>query len=122
MMAPLHCCPLVHKTTMMLPNDLNGVVLNHEMFSAAGNQIGDVCEGDTDGDGVTDKDDHCPRNPSLQGTYFRPHTVVDLLPGINQSDWQFTDNGAEVRQLAHIDRPAMLIGESMGLRCDSLLT
>ena len=84
---------------------------NNKIFSVAGNKIGDVCEGDTDSDGVLDKDDHCPRNPNIQGTDLRPYTVVDLLPGVNQSDWRFSHNGAEVRQVADLDHPVMLIGE-----------
>ena len=79
----------------------------------AGNKIGDVCEGDTDGDGVLDKDDHCPRNPSIQGTDFHKYTVVDLLPGVNQSQWVLSHKGAEIRQVADIDRPVMLIGECL---------
>ena len=85
------------------------------MFSVTGNKIGDVCEGDTDGDGVLDNNDHSPRNPRIQGTDLRPYTVVDLLPVVNQSDWRLSHSGSEVRQVADIDRPVMLIGECIGV-------
>ncbi|KAI0208334.1 Thrombospondin-2, partial [Lamellibrachia satsuma] len=83
---------------------------NPNQEDANGNKIGDVCEGDTDGDGVLDNNDHSPRNPRIQGTDLRPYTVVDLLPVVNQSDWRLSHNGSEVRQVADIDRPVMLIG------------
>ena len=76
-----------------------------------GDNIGDVCEDDTDGDGVLNNDDHCPRNPHIQGTDFHNYTVVDLYPGGDKSKWLLFDNGAEIRQVAEVDRPVMLIGE-----------
>ena len=79
------------------------------MFS--GDNIGDICEDDMDGDGVFNNDDHCPRNPKIQGTDFHNYTVVDLYPGGDQSKWLLFDNGAEIRQVAEVDRPVMLIGK-----------
>ena len=88
----------------------NKVLLCHNNMSL-GNSIGDVCEGDMDGDNVLDNDDHCPKNPRIQGTDFHNYIIVDLLPGGNQSQWLLSDNGAEIRQVADIDHPVMLIGE-----------
>ncbi|KAK2177981.1 hypothetical protein NP493_567g04003 [Ridgeia piscesae] len=71
--------------------------------------VSNPSQSNVDGDAL-DKDDHCPRNPTIQGTDFHKYTVVDLLPGVNQSQWVLSHKGAEIRQVADIDRPVMLIG------------
>ena len=78
-----------------------------------GNQIGDACEGDTDGDGVSDKVDTCPKLASLAKTDFSRHFIVDFNPslGAAPSRWRVTHGGQEVRLIAPTPTPSMLIGQ-----------
>ena len=40
-----------------------------------GNRIGDACADDTDGDGVKDNVDHCPKDPSITDTSLNGYAV-----------------------------------------------
>ena len=77
-----------------------------------GNQVGDACELDTDGDGLSDELDHCPKNPSIGYTDFRDYFEVEMHPNLDTdaASWQFTHDGMEIRQTATTDMPIMLIG------------
>ncbi len=47
---------------------------------APGNGRGDVCETDSDGDGVVDRDDVCPDDGRITATDFRAYQTVILDP------------------------------------------
>jgi hypothetical protein len=76
--------------------------------------VGDACELDTDGDGLSDKFDHCPKNPAINYTDFRNYFEVDLYPDLNapSTNWEITHDGMEVWQRANTTMAAMLIGLS----------
>ncbi len=61
----------------------------------AGNGVGDVCESDTDGDGVPDSKDVCPEDPRISVTDFTQFLEVGLETGVKSKDkpvWQTYNN------------------------------
>lgn len=79
-----------------------------------GNNIGDVCEGDSDGDGSADIEDQCMYNPSRSITDFTSYTSIKLDPSLSSAtaaNWEIKHSGAEIRQLALTEMPLMLIGK-----------
>ena len=83
------------------------------LYYCLGNQIGDVCETDTDGDGLINSLDHCPLSPLITVTNLTSYTVVELDPALvtNQSMWRIRHDGMEIRQLAVTTMPLILIGQ-----------
>ena len=60
-----------------------------------GNGIGDACESDYDGDGVTDIDDICPNSNILATSSFQQYISVELDPSITNAtspNWVLTDS------------------------------
>ena len=58
----------------------NDTQTQHKFLSQfpPGDGVGDACEGDLDGDGVSDEVDICPENKHLQKADFQDHTTVLL--------------------------------------------
>ncbi|KAK2154499.1 hypothetical protein LSH36_267g03076 [Paralvinella palmiformis] len=78
--------------------------------------IGDLCEGDSDGDGVPDTIDVCPDNGEIQMTDFRAYQTVVLDPeGDSQIDpnWVVLNEGAEIVQTMNSD-PGLAVGPKSG--------
>lgn len=57
-----------------------------------GDGVGDACEGDLDGDGVSDEVDICPENKHLQKADFQDHTTVLLSRGEVNPTWNIRNN------------------------------
>ncbi|ELU16244.1 hypothetical protein CAPTEDRAFT_153142 [Capitella teleta] len=89
-------------------------VSNSGQDDTNGNQVGDACELDIDGDGLNDKFDFCPKNPSINYTDFRNHFEVDLYPELNANNtkWEITHDGMELRQIAKTQMVSMLVGDN----------
>ena len=62
----------------------------------ADNGVGDVCDGDFDGDGTLDKDDVCPDNGEVYLTDFRAYQTVVLDP---EGDSQIDPNWVILNQV-----------------------
>ena len=54
--------------------------------------MGDACEGDLDGDGVSDEVDICPENMHLQKADFQDYTPVLLNPDRIAPTWSISNN------------------------------
>lgn len=78
-----------------------------------GNDVGDDCETDSDGDGTIDKNDTCPHNPAINTTSLSDFFIVELDPSSTSTApyWEVKGNGAEVTQSLNTWKPEMLIGK-----------
>ena len=83
------------------------------IFVSTGNGVGDVCEDDTDGDGVIDRLDNCPKNPHMNVTNFEDYFSFNVDPSSTEPDvaWMILFDGAEIRQSAETNAAAILLSE-----------
>lgn len=59
----------------------------------SGNGIGDTCEDDFDGDGVSNEEDACPKNSQVTTTDLKNQNMkVDLAKSTSQPAWMLLDN------------------------------
>ena len=93
-----------------------------------GNKLGDVCETDTDGDGVSDLDDFCPKNKAIQRLTMLPYTSVNLDPAVTSlhPEWEVTHEGQEVKvkggtEIPVLNMSAILVGKSLSIRASCCL-
>lgn len=72
----------------------NDTVPQHKFYLTLppGNGVGDACEGDLDGDGVSNEVDICPENMHLQKADFQEFTSVLLSPETFNPTWTISNN------------------------------
>lgn len=73
--------------------------------------MGDVCEQDTDNDGVIDRLDNCPKNPALNTSNFKDYLSINLDPTSTETNvsWMILFDGAEIRQAQDTNASAILL-------------
>ena len=77
------------------------IVANSDQLDSNGNDVGDACENDCDGDSIPNDIDVCPCNNYIDATDFRGIQNISL--GNNSYSqpppvWQFKDHGREIIQ------------------------
>lgn len=83
------------------------------IFSWTGNQVGDVCGTDTDGDGLINCKDHCPLIKSITQTNFTSYITVSLNPSLNVTEpvWKVANDGRQIELVKYTEMPSLLIGK-----------
>lgn len=72
-----------------------------------------MCEEDTDGDGVINRLDNCPKNPAINATNFEDYLSINMDPssGDDDASWMILFDGAEIRQAADTNGSAVLLSK-----------
>ena len=89
------------------------LTLNDRSTRVTGNQHGNACGSDSDGDSVSDTDDYCPHNPAINRTSFWPYTYIELDPTVvttNGVNFELKDGGREVIMTSSNEMPFILLG------------
>ena len=76
--------------------------------------MGDVCESDFDGDGVSNSADHCAVDPAVGLFSVSPpseHLLDPTLVNYTAPTWEVTHGGREVRLRGHTEMAVMLLGQ-----------
>ena len=81
--------------------------------TTSGNHIGDVCDLDFDGDGIINRQDNCPNNPSKHVANMEQHFIVALDYKVQAKNcaWATAKQGTEIRQQAYSNCTSAFIGE-----------
>ena len=74
--------------------------------------MGNICQGNCDGDAALDDDDACPCNAKIHAKDFR--NIQSIAMGANaysqpQPEWEFKDEGKEIQQKIN-SAPGVAIG------------